>query len=192
MNDETTVLHGRVAVLERESRRLRRMLALAVTVALVFSVWNSRSNAQPSADSLRVRGLIVEDGNGRPRISLGAPLAGMGGTPRTGMRITDPRGFERFGVGLFDDGRLVMGIDGPPPSTGPAGNLERINLVADNDGAGYIAFKDRDSRVVGRIYLDPQNKLWVEFSDFAQQPPARRRIGLAGEETIPTPSEKGQ
>ena len=92
---------------------------------------------------------IVEDEAGRARIRLGAPLPGRG-TPRTGLRITDTRGFERLGLNLFDDGRMVVGIDAPPPTNGNVGNLERINLVADRDGGGYLVFKNRQSSVVAR------------------------------------------
>jgi hypothetical protein len=36
------------------------------------------------------------------------------------------------------------------------------------------------------MYLDEQNHVWTEFSDFSQQPPMRRRIGLVGDELLRT------
>jgi hypothetical protein len=171
---------ARLASLERTLRFQRvGLIFLAVTLAVGATIPSVR--AQQTPDTLRARHLIIEDESGRARIRLGAPLPGSG-TPRTGLRITDTRGFERLGLNLFDDGRMVVGIDGPPPASGTVGNLERINLVADSDGGSYIVFKDRGSSVVARMYLDPANQAFLEFTDFTRNPPVRRRIGLAGED----------
>ena len=170
----------RLARLERAGRYQRITIAsLLIVIAAVGAV--PGSSAQQPTDTIRARNLIIEDAAGRPRIRLGAPLPGSG-TPRTGMRITDDRGFERLGLNLFDDGRMVLGIDGPP-ATGNIANLERINLVADADGTSYIVFKTPETRVVARMYVDRDGKAWMEFADYTQTPPSRRRYGLSGEET---------
>jgi hypothetical protein len=99
------------------------------------------------------------------------------------MRINDPNGVERFGLSLFEDSRVVMGFDAPP-GKGDDRNRERITLVADQEGGATLSFKDRRTYVGARLYLDEQNRVWMEFSDLAQAPPMRRRMGLTGEETI--------
>jgi hypothetical protein len=175
-------LEARLATLERTLRFQRIVLfGLASMIAVGASLPSVL--AQQTPDTLRTRQLIIEDANGRARIRLGAPLPGTG-TPRTGLRINDERGFERLGLNLFDDGRMVVGLDAPPSPAGtPFVNPERINLVAESDGGSYIVFKDRRSFVVGRLYLDAMNQAFLEFSDFSRTPPVRRRIGLAGEDS---------
>jgi hypothetical protein len=99
--------------------------------------------------------------------------------------VNDPNGVERFALYLMENGRMGMGFDAPP-GKGDDRNRERINIVANEDGGAYIRFLDRRTNVPGRIYLDEANQLWLEFSDFGQEPTVRRRIGLKGEETIRT------
>ena len=79
-----------------------------------------------------------------------------------------------------------MGFDAPP-GKGDDRNRERISIVADQEGGGHIRFLDRRTYVAARLYLDPQNLVWMEFSDFLQNPSLRRRIGLNGEEVIRAP-----
>jgi hypothetical protein len=174
-------LDQRVTTLERQLRR-QRYTSLAILALVAFALSLPSLEAQQPADTLRTRRLIVEDESGRPRITLGAPLTGIG-TARTGLRISDTKGFERLGMNLFDDGRMVVGIDGPPPTSGPVGNLERINLVADADGTSYIVFKDRRTSVVARLYVDASDRPFLEFSDYTKDPAVRRRIGLASEDS---------
>jgi hypothetical protein len=179
MNDEIV---DRVATLERAVRWQRVALAL-MSVGICTVVTMPASQAQPSIDVVRTRSLIIEDTTGRARILMGAPLPSVGtGEQRTGMRINDARGFERLGLSLFDEGRMVIGLDAPP-GTGDDRNRERITLVADAMGGGRITFKDRRTLIPANIYLDDANQVWLEFSDPAQNPPVRRRIGLKGEET---------
>jgi hypothetical protein len=179
-------LDRRIAVIERQNRHLQQGLVLVI--ALVLLNWTiPRPHAQQSSDPLRVRGLIIEDTNGRPRVTMGAPLPADGRTTnlRSGIRVNDPNGVERFALYLMENGRLGMRFDAPP-GKGDDRNRERINIVADEDGGAYIRFLDRRTNVPGRIYVDEANRLWLEFSDFGQEPSVRRRIGLKGEETIRT------
>jgi hypothetical protein len=178
---------GRLEILERRVQRLQVSLFLMLVVA-TGGLLMARPLAQATDAPLRVKGLIIEDSNGQPRVVLGAPIPGDGRSTnlRAGLRINDPNGVERFGVSLFEDGRMVLGLDAPR-GKGDDRNRERINLVADQEGGSYIRFLDRRTLVAGRLYLDDQNRLWVEFSDATQTPPLRKRIGLAGEEVIRTP-----
>ena len=102
------------------------------------------------------------------------------------MIINDALGVERFGLGLQGSGRLVMGLDAPP-GKGDDRNRERITLVADENGGSYIRFLDRTTSVPARLYLDDQNRVWLEFIGAEGNEIIRRRIGLSGEETIRAP-----
>ncbi len=168
--------------LEAESRRLRWMI-LGLCALLILSVSASRTGAQQAApDVLRVKGLVVEDAAGRAAIVLGAPMA-EGANSRTGLKIVDPTGRERIGISIVPNGDAVVGLDAPR-GTGDERNPERISLNADAKGAAHIRFLDRRTSVAARMYLDPQNRVWLSFSDFAQTPPVIRRYGLTGEEVV--------
>ena len=184
MNQQQSI-DTRLDRIERECRRLRIALALACAAAFVLSLWTARVTAQQptSQQTLRVRTLIVEDEAGQPRVVLGAPMPESGN--RVGLRINDARGVERLGMSLQPNGNMVLGLDAPT-GTGDDRNRERITLVADQMGGAYIRFLDRRTSVPARIYLDEQNQVWMEFSDYAQQPPLRRRLGLSGEEVLRT------
>lgn len=173
--------HRRMAALESQNR-IFRLVLVVMLVHLAMSAWMPRSQARQSNDPLRVRGLIVEDANGRARIVLGSvdPKP----SPRgVGLRINDTNGVERFGLTLNERGAVVMGFDAPP-GTGDDRNRERINLVADEKGGAYVRMKDRRTGVVSSWYLDDSNQAWMEFSDYFQKPATRRRFGLKGEETV--------
>lgn len=173
----------RVETLERQIRWRNRLgTALAVLAALAAA--SSLGLTAQDSGNLRVRSLIVEDERGRERIVLGAPLPGDGRNTnlRSGIRINDPNGVERFGVMLFEDGRMVMGLDAPP-GKGDDRNRERINLVADQDGGAYIRFLDRRTLIAGRLVLSPDNKLWLEFLDVTDRETVRKRLSVSGEET---------
>jgi hypothetical protein len=166
--------------LECQLRWFKVAAVILAVLAIAFALAPRSAAQQPEA--LRVRQLIVEDANGRPRVVLG-PLDAPGNYRRIGMRINDPNGAERFGVSFMEDGTMGLGLDAPP-GTGDDRNRERINLVADPRGGAYIRFLDRRTSVASRMYLDEQNRVWLSFSDFTQTPAVIRRYGLAGEETI--------
>jgi hypothetical protein len=183
--NELTSLNDRISRLEAHSRRLR-LTVLVLAVFLVASFTTLQPGAQQAADILRVKGLIVEDETGRARIVLGAPISEGPSSRRTGLKILDGAGVERIGVSAMNDGDAVIGLDAPL-GTGDDRNTERINLVADAKGGASIAFKDRRTFVAARMYLDPQNQVWMQFGDFTQTPALLRRIGLKGGETLRPP-----
>ncbi len=180
-------VESRLAKLERHNRVLTGTITIAFLVVCsgLLVGW---SQSRPAADPLRVRGLIVEDANGQSRILIGSPIAdrNAGGNPRTGIVINDASGVERFGLGLQDSGRVVMGFDAPP-GKGDDRNRERITLVADENGGSSIRFLDRTTSVPARLYLDDQNQVWLEFIRTQANEVVRRRIGFSGEEIIRTP-----
>jgi hypothetical protein len=180
MPHELESLRSQMDRLEHQLRWFKIAAFVLAVLAVVFALSPRPAAQQP--DAMRVRQLIVEDANGRPRVVIG-PLDAPGNYRRIGMRINDPNGAERFGVSFMEDGTMGLGLDAPP-GTGDDRNRERINLVADPKGGAYIRFLDRRTSVASRMYLDEQNRVWLSFSDFTQTPAVIRRYGLTGEETI--------
>jgi hypothetical protein len=144
---------------------------------------------------IKARGLVIVDEQGRDRIVLGSPIPdtkdGKRINPAHGMAILDPNGYERFGVGLMDNGQMAMGFDAPR-GTGDDRNTERLHFVADADGGAMIRFLNRKTGVPGWIRLGEDDKLYLEFLDV--QPDKnkvyRRRIGMDGEERLEEPFRK--
>jgi hypothetical protein len=168
---------------ERIERRVRHYQIALVIVVLSFSVamFSTTTTAQ-EPNVLRAKGLVIEDATGRDRIVLGAPLTDPQGrvSPSTGIRINDPQGVERFAVGLLNNDRVVMGFDAPVGKGDPR-NRERITIVADAEGGGYIRFLNRQTGVPGRLILGDDDKLYLEFLESADGKLRAKRIGFAGE-----------
>ena len=115
---------------DRASKILLTLLVIGVWCLLVQSVIQfprveaqSKSANNQSGDIsqvIKTRGLIIVDEKGRERVIMGAPVPDppKEGRKRVnaahGMIILDPEGYERFGVGLMDNGQMGMGFDAPP------------------------------------------------------------------------------
>ncbi|HEX8737572.1 MAG TPA: hypothetical protein VF721_19725 [Pyrinomonadaceae bacterium] len=140
---------------------------------------------------LKTRGVIIVDDQNRQRVIVGAPVPDppVEGrkriSPGHGMIILDPEGYERFGVGLMDNGQMGMGFDAPP-GKGDDRNRERLHFVADKDGGAMIRFLNRKTSVPGWLRLGEDDKLYMEFIDVQKDKNKviRKRVGFAGEETI--------
>ena len=185
---------------DRLTKTLLGLLVIGVwglLLHLVFQLPNTEAQSKPGTlesgnapQVLKARGLIIVDENGRERIFIGAPVPdpkdGARRTPATGMTINDPAGFERFGLGLFDDNRLTMGFDAPR-GTGDERNRERITISADAKGGGYIRFLNRKTLVPGLLQLEDDDRLYLDFQDVQPTKLIRRRIGLAGEQKTEEP-----
>ncbi|MFN2564476.1 MAG: hypothetical protein ABR499_05625 [Gemmatimonadaceae bacterium] len=178
-------LEARVASLERQLRRTRLLIASLASLAIAapLAAWRS---AEPEV--LRARGLIVVDERGRERIVIGAPIpepAGQRIAPSTGLAIRDTAGAERFGFGLFPNGRMVMGFDAPP-GTGGGPHRERITLVADEQGGARIRFLDRHTRAKALLRLGTDDQVYLELLDWQPGKIVSRRMGFRGD----TPSRR--
>lgn len=145
--DEVGALRHRVSQLETQARFTRRALLVAGVMGFAGAVTAAHRSEPPEV--LTVRGLIVVDGAGRSRISLG-DMPGNRRAPSVGMAIRDTVGDERFGVALAADGLMGMGFDAPR-GTGSDANRERINISAGKDGLASIRFLDR--KTTPRAYL---------------------------------------
>jgi hypothetical protein len=105
---QNVVTEQRVARLERRAYWLG--LACVVQLGFVVVIWLSTIHqgtqvlAQISPQTLRVRGLIIEDAEGRPRILLGAPFPSVKERTRQDARTTsilflDEKGHDRLTLG---------------------------------------------------------------------------------------------
>jgi hypothetical protein len=105
---QNVVTEQRVARLERRAYWLG--LACVVQLGFVVVIWLSTIHqgtqvlAQSSPQTLRVRGLIIEDAGGRPRILLGAPFPSVKERTRQDARTTsilflDEKGHDRLTLG---------------------------------------------------------------------------------------------
>jgi hypothetical protein len=178
-----------LARIDRLERRLRVLGVVSVVLAsiAISAITLPSVNAQGQPSVVRARGLIIVDDQGRDRIIIGAPVPnpreGVRSSPATGMVINDAAGYERFGLGLFDDNRVVMGFDAPR-GTGDERNRERITLVADASGGAYLRFLNRKTAVPGRLVLDAADQFYLEFLDFPDGKVVSRRIGFKGEQIV--------
>jgi hypothetical protein len=175
----TLPLERRVENLEAETRRWRRIAGLGALGVLALVVLAGSSVQQP--DVLRVRGVIVVDAAGHERIFLGAPVPdpreGRRISPSVGLTINDSAGNERFGFGLQQNGRLVMGFDAPP-NTGDDRNRERITLVADENGGAHLRFLDRRTRARAFLRLADDDAVYLDFLNWAGSDIKTRRLGF--------------
>lgn len=190
---------------DRKTKALLMLLILGVwglllqSVVQLFSVKAQTKNSiEKSGETLQVikaRGLVIVDEQGRERIVIGSPIPdtkdGKRISPAHGMAILDPNGYERFGVGLMDNGQMGMGFDAPR-GTGDDRNTERLHFVADAKGGAMIRFLNRKTSVPGWIRLGDDDNLYLEFIDVQKDKNKviKRRIGMNGEETFEEPFKK--
>jgi hypothetical protein len=105
---QDVVMEQRVVRLERNACWLR--LACVVQLGFIVVIWLSTIHqgaqvlAQSSPQTLRVRELIIEDAEGRPRILIGAPFPSVKERTRQDARTTsilflDEKGHDRLTLG---------------------------------------------------------------------------------------------
>ena len=162
---------------DRITKILLSLLVVGVW-AVVFQLVFGRSEVEASSENnagqtpqvIRARGLIIVDEKGRERIIMGSPVpdpphVGKRVSPAHGMIILDADGYERFGLGLMDNGNMGMGFDAPHDPVNPRKNPERLHFMADAKGGATIRFLNRQTGVPGWIRLGDDDKLYFEFID---------------------------
>lgn len=187
--------------IDRLTKILLLMLVLGVWGLLAQTAigdWRVEAQSQKTPGKtdeilpvLKTRGVIIVDDQNRQRVIMGAPVPDSPAegkkriNPAHGMIILDPEGYERFGVGLMDNGQMGMGFDAPP-GKGDDRNRERLHFVADKDGGAMIRFLNRKTSVPGWLRLGEDDKLYMEFIDVQKDKNKviRKRVGFSGEETI--------
>jgi hypothetical protein len=183
-NQQSNAVQSRIDHLQARLRILTAVLAMS-TVVICALAWRTVAAQEPSS-IIRARGIVIVDDQGHERIVIGAPVPSpKEGTRRsasTGIIINDQLGYERFGLGLTDDGQMGMGFDAPR-GTGDDRNRERINVVADAKGGSEIRFLNRKTFVAGRLSLNSSDQFYVEFLSFPEGKILSRQMMLTGDQT---------
>lgn len=128
--------------LDRIERRLRfYRLAFFFSLVVLALALSGRVIGSPDAgDILRVKGLIVEDSQGRPRIVLGAPIPITSGRKRTdaltGIVYLDSSGIDRLTIGQEPDPMTAEGIK--PRRVGGVGILIHDKEGVERGGYGVL------------------------------------------------------
>ncbi len=173
-------LQQRTAKLERRLKLVNLFWILTFGV-LMTSAWTTNKYSGEVIDNLRVRLITVLDEQGRERMSIGSPVPGpmTNGkrspriSPSTGIIINDPRGNERSGWGVFDNGRSNFCFDGEK-------GAEIVCLSQGGVENGGLTIKDKNNNwlmFLGRLgYEEKGVKLFL--NDFKGRP----RIKLQLEE----------
>lgn len=133
----------RLARLESKLKVQRWAMAAVLAVAALSFSFSAQGGGEPARSGiLQVKGLIIEDAEGRPRIALGAPLGDIAGRnrrdPLIGMVYLDPNGNDRLTFGQLPDPKTPAGIK--PRRTGGVGLL-----IHDREGierGGYSVLDD--------------------------------------------------
>jgi hypothetical protein len=177
-------LSDRVFYLERQLRRLYRLLVM-LCIASALAVTSAFLQKPAAPDLIRTRQLVIEDGSGRDRVVLGAPIRDNFNriSPATGMAIRDSAGNERFGVALDERGNMGLGLDAPRCTSDPC-NRERINLVADAAGGAHLRFLDRQTGVALRMLLDDDDRAYLDFLKVNRDSVRGHRLGLNVDSTF--------
>lgn len=128
--------------LDRIEHRLRfYRFAFFCSLAFIALAISSRVIGSPDADDiLRVKGLIIEDVQGRPRIVLGAPIPLTSGRKRTdaltGIVYLDSSGIDRLTIGREPDPMTAEGIK--PRRVGGVGILIHDKEGVERGGYGVL------------------------------------------------------
>jgi hypothetical protein len=175
---------ARLARLERRVRRLQGAAAalagtLLVTLLVAMRARSAETAGAPAADVLRVRGLVVEDAEGRPRVVLGAPVGELPGRRRadasTGLLVLDEDGDDRLSVGsptiapqvagrLYERVAAGTGLvvnDDKGNERAGFGHLAngRVVLGLDHErGEGVVLFIDSDNGYQGLLVNGPSGE----------------------------------
>ncbi len=131
--------------LDSIERRLRiyRIAFFSSLLLVAFTISNSVISSPSTGDILRVKGLVIEDSQGRPRIIMGAPAPKVAGRKRVdelvGIAYLDESGADRLTFGQSPDPMTPDGIK--PRRVGGAGIL-----IHDKEGierGGYAVLDDQ-------------------------------------------------
>ncbi len=145
------------------------LLFLAICLLATHSV---RASSSSSSDVLRVRGLIIEDSEGHPRILVGAPFPSVTGRkrqdePSSAILFLDPSGSDRLlvgeGIGAQINGKIYS-----QQQRAVQGSAYGINLMDglgnERGGFGFTASASGGGRAV--IALDrPVGDAWGAVVD---------------------------
>jgi hypothetical protein len=139
---QMTSARARIQHLERRLHFFEGGFSLALVCLLAVTFLGMRARTEQRADIMRVRGLIVEDAQGRARILLGAPVPQLPDRKRqdaaSGMIVLGENGADRVSVGA------------PTPSPQIQGKVAK--RIA--DGAGMQIHDQEGNERGGFSFLD--------------------------------------
>jgi hypothetical protein len=96
----------RLQLLERTVRNFKVLCLISVVLGLALYIFSRHANANsPGTEVLHVRGIVIEDAAGRPRLLLGAPISSQGRKRRdevTGLILLSNDGTDRLTIGTAD------------------------------------------------------------------------------------------
>lgn len=138
---------------------VKRVVLVLVLLALpiwAFGFWAGRAKVQ-RADVLRLKGLIIEDAQGRPRILLGAPTPTIAGRVRNepvdGFVLLGPNAKDRIVISYPGYEPQVQGKIGRRTVALPSAGLV-LNDSAGNERAGFGVSDDGSRVTLGLDYAD--------------------------------------
>jgi hypothetical protein len=107
LGNQASKLEQRLTILETRLQFTRAMCLLQVVVLMAFAaiaLLTGQSRADNSSQVLHIRGLVVEDAHGRPRVLLGSPFPKVPGRKRqdedsTALVFLNEDGADRLIVG---------------------------------------------------------------------------------------------
>jgi hypothetical protein len=185
MTNADDEIDARLANVERQLRRYRMGTSGAFFLVVLAGLIGWAGSQQEAV--LRARALIIEDAEGQERVILGAPVPdpreGRRLSPATGFVINDGSGYERFGVGLSDDGNMVMGLDAPP-GIDSGRNRERITMAANSEGGAEFRMLGHDSRVRAHMTLFRDNTVALFFTEYEPDRTIVHRVSAKGDTVV--------
>jgi len=154
-------INGRLQVLERRLRQMQVALLSALILSiLVITAGFSRARSgetSKQANVLRVRGLIIEDDERRPRILIGAPTPTIAGRKRPegvdGIVLLGANGVDRIVISYPGLEPQVMGKVEKRSIAVPSAGLV-INDSGGNERAGFGVSDDGARISLGLDYAD--------------------------------------
>jgi hypothetical protein len=187
--------HGDTTTSQNRLSRMQRQLHLTQGLAficLIGLVIESRGFTRPIAvqaqvqdEYLRVRGITIEDAQGRPRILLGAPISKVEGRTDQidiyGMIVIGENGVDRVIVcyplpGVGRKGEAAGGV-----LLNDARGGERGGYVADDNGEVVLTLDGTKDEAI-KLGVDPTKPMsWIAINDFDDIRP-RMLMALRGKE----------
>ena len=144
-----------IEALKRRVKQLQVMCSACLLLLVVVGL--SGFSASRHDSILRVRGLVIEDEQGRPRILLGAPTPTVAGRKRAepvdGLVLLGPNGADRFVASYPGYEPQVQGKVGQRQYSAPSAGL-MINDVDGNERIGLGTSDDGTRSALGMDYSD--------------------------------------
>lgn len=147
--------------LQRRVQQLQVMCAACLLLVTVVAVCGFATahikDPEAHGSVLHLRGLVIEDDQGRPRMLLGAPTPAVSGRRRPesvdGLVLLGPNGADRFVVSYPGYEPQVQGKVGKRQYDAPSAGL-MINDADGNERIGLGTSDDGSRSVLGMDYAD--------------------------------------